>query len=126
MPQPLRSLLAVLAGFLSMAAVVILLTTLSVKLFHLRSGHPTPPYLVANVLYSLGAAELGGFVTAKIAQRSPIAHGIALALLMLLLSIVSYKNHPPGQPLWYQIFLIIAPPLVAIAGAALTTRPANP
>jgi putative membrane protein (TIGR04086 family) len=118
MPQPLRSLVAVLAGFLSMAVIVIALTLLCVKFIHLNSGHPTPLYLTLNVLYCLAAALLGGLITAKIARRSPLAHGLALALLMFVLGVLSYTTHPPGQPLWYQIFLTIAPPLAAIAGAA--------
>jgi len=103
-----------------MAAIVIALTVLCVALFHLKSGHPTPLYLTLNVLYSLVAAVFGGWLTAKLARRAPIAHGIALALLMLVLNALSYKGGSAGwQPLWYRIFLTVGPPLAAIVGAAL-------
>jgi len=105
-----------------MAVIVIVLTLLSVKLFHLQSGHPTPAYLVVNVVYSLAAALVAGIVAGKIADRSAVAHGIALAILMLIFGAISFSHHPLGQPLWYQVFLLLAPPLAAIAGSALVRR----
>jgi hypothetical protein len=119
MPQPVRSILAVIAGFLAMMAVVIVCTLLSVMIFHLKSGHPTPVYLALNVVYSLGAAVLGGWVAGRIARRSPIGHGIALGVVMLAFSIFQLLHPAPGQPFAYLVFLSIAPPLAAVAGAAL-------
>jgi hypothetical protein len=120
MPQGVRSVLAVIAGYLAMMIVVIVLTVIVVKAFHLQSGHPTPAYLTLNILYSLAAALLGGFVAAKIARRSPLAHGIALELIMLALSLVNFSTSAGGQPLGYRIFVVVALPLAAIAGAATT------
>ena len=123
MPQGVRSVLAVIAGYFAMMIVVIVLTIVSMKAFHLQSGHPTPVYLTLNILYSIAAALLGGCVTAKIARRSPIVHGVALALIMLALSLVTFSTSAGGQPLGYRIFVVIALPLAAVAGSALTRQP---
>lgn len=119
MPRILRSVLAVIAGFLAMAVLVMVLTLVSVSALHVKSGHPTPGYLTLNVIYSLAAALLGGWLAALVAGRSPVAHGIALAVVMLALSAVSYIHYSGTQPFAYQIFLIVAPPLAAVLGAWL-------
>jgi len=122
MPQALRSVLAIIGGFASMAVIVMVCTVVSMKALNLKSGQPTPVYLGINVAYSLLAALLGGFIAAKIAGKSPLAHGIALAALMLVLSALSFKTSAGGQPFAYRIFLVIGPPLAAIAGAELARR----
>jgi hypothetical protein len=122
MPPILRSVLAVLAGLLAMAVIVMALTLLSVFALHLKSGRPTPGYLTLNVIYSLAAAVFGGWLTARLAGRSPIAHGIALAVVMLVLSAVSYLQSTGTQPIAYQVFLVLMPPVAAIAGAWLSRR----
>jgi putative membrane protein (TIGR04086 family) len=119
MPRPLRSVLAVLAGLAVMFVIVIACTLLSVALMHLKTGHPTPGYLVINVVYSLAAAVAGGWVAARLAGYRPVAHGVALALLMLVLSALSLLHPAPSQPFFYQLFLTIVPPLAAIGGATL-------
>jgi hypothetical protein len=122
MPQPIRSILAVIAGYVAMAVVVVILTLLCVAIFHLQSGHPTPVYLALNMAYSLAAAALGGWVAARIAGRSPVAHGVALAVLILALGALQFLHPAPGQSFAYLTFLTIAPPLAAVAGAAFYGR----
>jgi len=119
MPRNLRSVLAVIAGFLAMAVIVMALTLLSVAVLQLKSGHPTPGYLALNVIYSLAAAVFGGWIAALVAGRTPVAHGIALAVVMLILSAVSYIHYTANQPVAYQLFLTVAPPLAAVFGAWL-------
>ena len=119
MPPIVRSILAILAGYATMAAIVIVLTLFSMKVFSLQSGHPTPVYLALNVVYSAIAAGLGGYVAAAIGCRSPVVHGLVLAALMLALSVVSFNTSSAGQPFGYRVFLVAVLPLAAIAGAAL-------
>jgi hypothetical protein len=119
MPRPLRSVLAILAGFAVMFVIVIACTLLSVALMHLKTGHPTPGYLVLNVVYSLAAAVAGGWVAARVAGYRPITHGVALAALMFVQSALFLLQPAPSQPFLYQVFLTIVPPLAAIGGAAL-------
>ena len=123
MPQPLRSVLAVIAGFFTINIVVIVLTAICVHAMHLKSGHPTPGYLVFNVAYSLGAAFLGGYVAGWIGRRRPLAHGIVLAVVMLAFAVVFLLHPAASQPYWYQVFLALVPPLAAIGGSAVAGRP---
>lgn len=128
MPPVLRSILAVIAGFLTMNFIVILLTLLSIATLHLNSGHPTPGYLAFNVVYSFLAALGAGFVTAFAAGRQPLHHAAALAALLLAFGIFSYHHYRGQQPLWYQLMMIATPPLLVLAGAAIFARqsPAAP
>ena len=122
MPKALRSVLAVLAGYLAMAAVIIALTVLCVRRMHLQPGHPTLSYLVLSVVFSCAAAVLGGVVTGKVAGPRPLEHGMALGALILALGMVFLIHPAPGQPLWHQWVLTLASPLLAVLGAALARR----
>ena len=105
-----------------MSFVVIVLTVISVNAMGLKSGHPTPGYLVFNVAYSFFAAAAGGFVTALIAGVKPLEHGYVLAGLMLLMGALSYFRYKGIQPGWYQVMMVVVPPLCAVAGAAICAR----
>jgi hypothetical protein len=118
----LRSILAIVAGFVTMVIVVMVFTIVSVKALHLQSGHPTPLYLTLNVAYSVFAAMAGGYVSARIAMHHPLHHAYFLAGLIELLSLVSYFHYHGSQPLWYQLMLCIVPPLFVIAGAVLSVK----
>jgi hypothetical protein len=66
MREAVRSVLAVLGGYMVMIVVVVVFTALSERLHPqwFRSPDPTGPYLVANILASFAAALLGGFAAA--------------------------------------------------------------
>jgi len=119
MPKAFRSVLAVLAGYLAMAAVIIALTLLCVRLLHLQSGHPTGPYLVLSLALSFAAAVLGGWVAAKVAGYRPLEHGVALGALILVLGVLFLIHPAPGQPLWHQWLLTLGSPFLAVWGASL-------
>ena len=125
MPQILRSVLAVIAGFVMMSIVVIVLTLIAVNAMGLKSGQPTPGYLVFNVAYSFFAAGAGGFVTALIARVKPVEHAGVLAGIMLVMGVVSYMHYRGTQPGWYQGMMVVVPPLCAIGGALVCARSAK-
>lgn len=121
----LQSTLAVLAGFVVMAIVVMVGTALAVRLVlrvpfsAMRQGAtPTPRYLIANLAASAIAALAGGYTTAMIAHHDALLHGLSLAALMLVMSLVSMKQAASaGQPGWYRVVLMTAMPALAVAGA---------
>jgi len=125
MPSLARSILAVIVGYMVMMLAVIVLTLIMVKTMGLKSGHPTPGYLAVNAGYSFLAAAIGGFVTASIARIKPLPHAAALAVLICVLTVVSYRGYRGNQPFWYQVAMVIVPSLCAIAGAALQARNAS-
>ncbi|MGH7533767.1 MAG: hypothetical protein ACREL4_10790 [Gemmatimonadales bacterium] len=125
-----RSLLAVLAGYAAMAAFVIIATILAVRFIlripasAMRSMDPTAlsrPYLIANITASALAALIGGRITGAIADHAPVAHGLALAALMVAFGLLSARQSGAAQPRWYRTLLVTAMPALAVAGAALAT-----
>ena len=115
----LRSIFAVLTGYVTMVVIVGLATFLLqvVKPAWFLVGTPPPPaYLALNVAYSFFAAFAGGWTAARIATRKNLQHAIALAALTLVLAIVSAALAGEGQPRWYQALLAILMPATVFAG----------
>ena len=127
MMSVLRSIFAVMLGYMAMMLSVIVLTLLFVKTMGLKSAHPTPGYLFVNVVYTFLAAGIGGYVTARIAEVKPMIAAGVLATLMLIMGVLSYRHYTGMQPAWYQAMMQIVPSLCALGGAALYARnaPAN-
>ena len=124
----LRSVAAVLAGFISMTVLVMVGTLALVALLvpgglqrmkEMRSSgaqsipEPSAGYLAANVVMSFVIAVIGGLVTQRIATHAPMAHLLALCGVMLLMGFISSRM--PGsaaQPSWYRVAI----PFVSVAG----------
>ncbi|MDQ2930411.1 MAG: hypothetical protein M3Y05_06270 [Gemmatimonadota bacterium] len=119
MPSIVRSIIAIVAGYASMAAVVVALTVLVKRKapeWMGTVGKPNPTYIYANLFYSFGAAMIGGFVAALVAPRAPLAHACALAGIVFVLAVVSALQMANKQPRWYQIALAVIGPLGTIFG----------
>jgi peptidoglycan/LPS O-acetylase OafA/YrhL len=122
MHPPLRSFLAVFLGYLVMAIVVVLLTVVAVQTMHLKSGQPTPGYLAVNVVYSLLAAAVGGWVTGRLGRPLSLQHGYALAAVMVVMGVLSYRHYTGSQPRWYQGVLVVLPAGCALVAAGLAGK----
>lgn len=121
----LHAFLALLAGFLSMAIVVAVITAVLMKLVPAwvgATGHPRPAYVTVNLIFSFAAAVLGGYVTAWMAQSNPLIHTLALALIVLLLAALSAMQQRGLQPIWYQLLLVAITPAGVFAGGMLRLR----
>ena len=119
MPDLVRSVIAVVAGYAAMAAVVIALTVLVKRISPewMGAGHaPAASYVYTNLMYSFGAAMIGGYLAAVIGSRAPLAHACALAVVIFILSIVSSAQIGDRQPRWYQAALALIGPLGAVLG----------
>jgi peptidoglycan/LPS O-acetylase OafA/YrhL len=122
-PSPLRSLFAVLFGFVLMIVAVIPMTLIAVKSFGPPvTGHPNPRYLLYNVFASLVTAFIGGFVTACMAPNRRQRHGIVLALVLLVMTAISYTHYHGAQPVWYQLLMLALPPASVVLAATLVDR----
>jgi hypothetical protein len=120
-----RSVLAVVAGYAAMAAVVILLTVIVKRAapeWMGAEGSPNTSYLFVNLLYSFAAAMLGGYVSWSVAAHARLAHACALAAIIFLLSIVSATQMGDRQPRSYQLALVLIAPLGAIVGGWINTH----
>ena len=125
MPVIVRSVIAVVAGYAAMAAVVIALSVLVKKIAPTWVGSeraPNASYVYTNLLYSFGAAMIGGYVAAVIGSHAPLAHACALAVVVFVLSIVSAAQIGDRQPRWYQAALALIGPLGAVLGGWIRAK----
>ena len=121
----LHAFLALLAGFVTMAAIVAVITMLLQKLtpgWVGEPGKPKPGYVFVNLGYSFLAAAAGGYVTALIAEHNPLIHVLALAITVLLLAALSALQQRGQQPIAYVLALVALTPLGVLAGGLLRMR----
>jgi Fe2+ transport system protein B len=121
----LKSIVALVAGFASMAVLVILLTAFLKRRFPEWVGVPARPgaaYVAVNLAYSFMAAIAGGYVTAWIAWFNPMACVLFLAIVVLAMSGISALEARGKQPLWYQISLLAISPIGVVAGGLIRLR----
>lgn len=116
----LRSVFAVVSGYLAMAVIVRLATFV---LYGLRpawfAGKPQAVFLVLSIGYTAVAAFAAGWLTARLAMQKHFLHAVVLAVLTFALEIVATVLAGEGQPRWYQALLIILTPAAVIAGGRL-------
>jgi hypothetical protein len=123
MPSALRSILAVLAGYVATAVIVMAGTFAAMAALGMTmTSTPTPPYLAANLLVSFAAAVVGGWVCARIAPARATAHGVALAAVFFLFAMLPMGGAANGQPGWYVPAIAAIGVVGVMAGALLEQR----
>ena len=128
-----RSILAVLGGFAATAILVMVTTAIAAATLlpggmqaMSSPGAPLPKrYFTVNIVCSALAAFVGGFVTVRLAPDKPFFHGIALALLMCVMGVISARQAGDRQPRWYQVVLCTVMPAVALVGAYISGQVAG-
>jgi hypothetical protein len=121
----LHAFLALLAGFATMALLVIGLTAALARLVPSwvgAEGRPKPAYVFVNLGYSFLASAAGGYVTAWAAVGNALVQVLALALVVLALGALSALQQRGKQPIWYQLSLLAIAPLGVLAGGLLWLR----
>lgn len=121
----LHAFVALAAGFLTMAVLVVIATALLRKLtpgWADTAANPKPAYVFVNLGYSFLSAAAGGYVTAYIAQHNPLIHALALAIAVLLLAALSALQQRGQQPVWYLLALVALTPIGVLAGGLLRLR----
>ena len=119
-----RSVIAVIAGLVVAVVLVIVLSNLGSAVFGDPSGGPpTTGYLAFNLAASALAGLAGGATASRIAAHTPHGHAIALAGVILLLSLPGLFSAPaPGQPSWYPVVLSILGPASVLVGGLIARR----
>jgi uncharacterized membrane protein len=121
----LHAFLALLAGFATMAAVVMVITMLLARLTPEWAGVAGPPhrgYILVVLGYSYLAAAGGGYVTAWLAQAHPLEHVLTLGIVVLLLSGLSAMLAKSDQPTLYQVALVAIMPVGVLAGGIVRMK----
>ena len=130
----LRSVLAVIAGYVVLAVTVMIGTAAAAAAFGLpvlpdpAAAAPMPGtgYLALNLVVSALGAAAGGWVAAHLARRRPVAHATVLAVLLLAAGIAMLGRPQPGQPSWYPTVLLVLGPVGALLGGLLRGTRATP
>jgi hypothetical protein len=121
----LHAFLALAAGFVTMAVLVIVLTAALQRMVPSWvgvEGHPLPGYVFVNLGYSFLAAAAGGYVTAWASVANPLIHVLALGMVVLALAALSALQTRGKQPIWYQLSLVAISPLGVLAGGLVRLR----
>ena len=121
----LHAFLALLAGYATVALLVIVVTELLTRMtpgWAGVEGRPKPGYAFVNLSYSFLAAAAGGYVTAWIAAGNPLVNDLVLALVVLAMSALSAMQSRGKQPIWYALTLVAIMPLGVVAGGLLRLR----
>ena len=125
----LRSVLSVIAGFAAIMLLVMPATILSARIMlgtrsraDMMTMTPTPAYMTVNLAFSALFAIVAGYLTAWIAGRSPMAHAAALAAVMFVMGIVSFRQNlkmKTSQGRSYSGTLVVLGPVCALIGGWL-------
>src|SRR4051812_10965413 len=127
-PAMWRSIAAVIVGYFAMA-IPIGLTT-AVHMVKVIGRFPQPgehlniptSFGVISLIYSTLYAVFGGYVCALIAKQGRMKHGLALAGLVFVLSLVSVLIDRGQQPVWYQAMLVLLGAPATALGAWVRAR----
>ncbi len=119
----LRSILGVMAGYLVFAIS-------GFALFHITGqpphGEASIRFLIGATVYGMAFALLGGYLSATIAGRRPVAHGAAMAVVLALGATVSLAATVGKGAVWSQVAALVLMAPAAVAGGWLRQIVASP
>jgi hypothetical protein len=121
----IRAFLALVAGFATMALLVMLVTALLMRMVPEwvgAEGEPRPAYAFVNLGYSFLAAAAGGYVTAWLSAANPLIHVLVLGIVVLAMGALSALQAKEKQPVWYALTLLVLMPLGVLAGGLVRLR----
>jgi peptidoglycan/LPS O-acetylase OafA/YrhL len=128
----LRRIGSVLLGFIVILLLVGVTDAILEKLFPAQFVNPDGSYAIPGlplVAFIIGCvfvyAGVGGYLTARTAQQSPLSHALALGALLLLVSLVFAFANPQQQPWWYLLTSTVSVVLGCLAGGSLKARSAR-
>ena len=134
-----RSILAVIAGFVSTAIVIMVVEAINGQVFHpelakqaegvtdrevvraILAKAPISAFLVVLLGWAMGSFT-GAYVAVWIARKPAARHGLILGVLVTLAGILNNLMIPP--PLWFWIPSLVIYLPAAYVGAQLAPRPA--
>ena len=115
----MRSIIAVLVGFLMFSVGAVLLFNVTGRPPDIWPG---APFATFAIVYGGVFALLAGYIAARLAPRAPLLHAAAMAVLLLGVSAGSYLIQPPGASPWSLIATILVSSPAALLGGYLRHR----
>jgi len=110
----LRSIGAVVAGYLVIAIAIMVLFFIA---FPDRNVVPSQGFMLFSLVYGFIFGVLGGYVCGLIAGQSEVKHAAAIAVIGIILSLVSMAFAAAKEPMWYQLAnMVVLTAAVLIGG----------
>ena len=122
MTAPVRSVFAVIDGLLLFLALEGAFYAVAFLALHRSFDTPTTLYLTCNLVWAVLAASLGGYTAARVARRSPILHGLAVAFPLILLGAFNLYKGVGDRRTPFVLLLNSLVPLACLWGAFLYAR----
>lgn len=128
----LRSIAAVIVGYFAMGIPILLTTAVHmISVFGKlpeRGAHMnlSLSFGIVSLVYSTVYAVFGGYVCAAIARQNRLKHGLVLAGLVFVLSLISVYIDRGQQPVWYQTMLVLLGAPAAALGAWIRAKKDTP
>jgi hypothetical protein len=117
-----RSVFAVIDGLLLFFALEGVFFAVAFLGLHRSFDTDTVPYLACVLVWAIAAALLSGFVAGRVAGHSPTAHGVALAVPFLLLSLWNLNKGLGNRHTPFVVSINLFVPLALIWGSHLAER----
>jgi peptidoglycan/LPS O-acetylase OafA/YrhL len=114
-----RSVLAIVAGYLVMAIAITVLFAVS---FPDPVVNPSNAFMLFSLAYGFLFATLGGYTTAWIARRAEMSHATALAAFAAILGIISMIATTDSEPLWFELASLIVVVVAVLLGGSMRAR----
>ena len=115
----MRSLGAVLGGFLVFSLSAVLLFNISGRP---PERWPGAAFATFAIAYGGVFAAVAGYTTARLAPRAPLAHAMAFAGLLLAASTFSYFIQQAGASTWSLVSTVFVSVPAAILGGYFAAR----
>ena len=124
----LRSVLAVVAGYLVSTLLVLVGFAVLGRIAPAAlsaaglAATPRPGVVLGILLMDVVVAIVAGYVTALVARRAVIGHAFVLGALMLVLGVVTSWVSPEREPTWYALWMPILVLPAAVVGGMIRSR----
>lgn len=123
----LRSVAAVILGFVALTLGSVLTGRLMLSLFGVEPEMaPGAAFIFTSLGVRLAVTVLAGFLTALAAPRAPRLHAGVLAAILVFFSLASLAglsaSGDPYGPAWYPIAMLVIGPAGVLIGGSLRTR----
>ena len=119
LPNLARSVLAVAVGYLIFALSAFAFFQISGQAPHAAAPMPI---MLGSIALGMVFALVGGYAAARLARRRPLAHGIAVAVVLALGAAISLLGTLGKGAVWSQVAALVLMAPCAVLGGWLRSR----